>query len=98
MLSRETLLRGNVPASAGNSDVFHTWLGGHWAPWIVITLLFLYISAAISVQGYGGRRITACVESMRTGEVAGGTGTVGEDVAGATGASTADDATNGRAA
>ena len=73
------------------------WLGGHWAPWIVITLLFLYISAAIWVQGYGERRITAYVETMRAGEVAGGTGTVGGDVAGAAGASTADDATNGRA-
>ena len=73
------------------------WLGGHWAPWIVITLLFLYISAAIWVQGYGERRITAHVETMRAGEVAGGTGTVGEDVAGAAGASTADDVTNGLA-
>ena len=73
------------------------WLGGHWAPWIVITLLFLCISAAIWVQGYGERRITAYVETMRAGEVAGGTGTVGGDVAGAAGASTADDATNGRA-
>lgn len=37
--------------------------GGHWAPWVVLIALFVYVIANVFLQAMGTKRITAFVES-----------------------------------